>query len=456
MAGVDTLTDYRDLLIDAATNYDRIPEDRWIMDEWYDPAPQKLGYNCSPVAGLLPKLTYFDNLFFNTSPREAFYMDPHQFHVMEVTQRCVEDAGLTPATIPHNTAAFISMRMGEITCSVCENRNIPSSHILTGASHCTCANRVSFFYDIRGGSMGVEGACTAALASIHYGAWALWNKECDAVIAGGTNFSWCPQFYLSWSHHGYLSAQGQGRPFDASADGRIRSEGAGIVFMKPLADAIRDGDHVHCVIRGSTLSYHGNNASITIHSPESFKHSMSSVYSQFGIPADKIKYVEAHATGNADEDAMEAEAIGEVIGEKSKKPVKIGSSKANIGHTESAAGAMSLIKACLMLDNREYYPQANFKEFHPDIDAKKLNVEVPTKYEKYTGEDNFLIGVNSASFAGQQCHMVLEEYRPTEKIVAEEDLAGWRFGVRRQGKSAPYPFVWEERQRFERCSQAMD
>ena len=361
--------------------------------------------------------------------------------VMEVTQLCLEDAGITPKSLPHNTAVYMSMRMGEMILTDCENRNIPNGHILTGGAHTTAANRVSFFYDIRGGSMGVEGACSGAIASIHLGAWSLWNKECDAVIAGGTNLIWSPHYYVSQSHHGYLSAGGEARPFDANADGRVRAEATGVIMLKSLADAIRDGDNIHCVIRGSALSYHGNNCSITLHSPESFKRSMSSVYSRFGIPANKIKYVEANATGNADEDTMEAKAIGELLGQthNRKNPVRIGSVKGNIGHAESAAGAVGLIKACLMLENREYYPQANFTELSPDVDAKDLNIEVQTKYEKYTEEDNFMLGLNVTSFAGQQCHLVLEEYRSPEKAVAKENLAGWRFGYSDKGRMLPIP-----------------
>lgn len=441
MPGVENLTDYRDILIDGATTYGKIPEDRWTLDEWYDPDPTKLGYHVNKVAGLIPKFNFFDNLFFNTSPREAYAMDPHQYQVMEVSQMALDDAGITPATLPHNTAVYMSMRMGEMILTDCENRNIPNSHILTGGSHTTAANRVSFFYDIRGGSMGVEGACSAAMASIHFGAWSLWNKECDAVIAGGINLIWCPHFYASQTNHGYLSSSGTPNPFDSSADGRVRSEAAGVLLLKPLADAIRDGDHVHCVIRGSSLNYHGNNASITLHTPESFKHSMSSVYTMFGIPVDKIKYIEAHATGNADEDVMEAKAIGEVFGQARPKnnPVKIGSVKANVGHSESAAGATSLIKACLMLGNRELYPQANFKELNPEINSEKLNLEVQQKYEKYTGDDNFMVGLNVTSFAGQQCHMVLEEYTPPQKEADPSDLAGWRFGEDESGRMLPIP-----------------
>ena len=389
------------------------------------------------------RFCYFDNLFFNTSPREAYAMDCHQYHVMEVTQRALDDAGIPPERIPHNTAVYMSMRMGEMIITDCENRNIPNSHMLTGGAHTVAANRVSFFYDIRGASMGVEGACTASISSIHFGMWSLWNRECDAVIAGGVNVSWCPHFHLNQSHHGYLSSQGEARPFDSAADGRVRGEGAGVVILKPLDDALRDGDHVHCVIRGSLLKYHGNNGSITLHSVESFRLSMDTVYHRFGIPMSKVKYIESNATGNPDEDVMECKAIADVFGNdcQRKEPIKIGSVKANVGHTETASGVIGFIKAAMMLAHGELYPQANLTQLNEDLQAIKSDVQVQQKYEK-TNNPSMVIGLNVTSFAGQQCHMVLEKFKNSEKMLKSTELAGWKFGWKgEKGKLVVLPLT---------------
>ena len=368
-------------------------------------------------------------------------MDCQQYHIMEVTQRALDDAGIPPERIPQNTAVYMSMRMGDMIITNCENRNIPNNHMLTGGSHTTAANRVSFFYNIRGGSMGVAGACSSSMTGIHFGVWSLWNHECDAVIAGGVNFSWCPHDHLCASHHQYLSETGEARPFDSAADGRVRAEGAGVVILKPLDDAIRDGDHVHCVIRGSSLNYHGNNGSITLHSVSSFKLSMNTVYHRFGIPLSKVDYIEAHATGNGDEDVIECKAIAELFGaDKSRgSPVKVGSVKANIGHTELAAGAVSVIKAALMLSNSEYYRQVNFDTLNPELSSSEGLFKVQKTYSKHD-EKSMLIGVNTTSLLGQQCHMVLEKYNAKEKHLDSSQLAGWKFGcLGEKGKFVALP-----------------
>ncbi|ELU02781.1 hypothetical protein CAPTEDRAFT_228446 [Capitella teleta] len=439
--GTYSLTEFRDMLIHKLVTYSEVEEHgRWNRKEWTVKSDSKMpGSIDCPTIGLLPTKRYFDNAFFNISPKEAQAMEPQQHDAMEVTHEAMEDGGFTAQNpLPQNTSVFLSMRMGETVPPVSENPNMMTPYILTGGAHTTLANRVSFFWDLRGPSMGVEASDSAATHSIHFSIWALWNRECEAAIAGGCNGILHPLFHLALDDYGVLSKSGECRPLDSRADGKVRSEGAGIVILRPLEDALKNGDHIHCVIRATNVAFNGSSTFLGEHSVSSIASTISGTYARFGIKPELIDFIETSATGFNEEDHKEVQAVSEVF--KNKKSIKIGSCKANIGNSEGASGPLQIFKAAAMLCSRTFYPQASLDDVHPEV--KKLgNIEIPTEEVKYDSPKNMMVGISSIATTGQVCHMVLEEFKKVKKEISEEDLAGWFFGQTKQsGRFLPFVF----------------
>ena len=309
-----------------------------------------------------------------------------------------------------------------------ENDHVFCQHSMTGGSHAVAANRINFFYDTMGPSLAIESGSVSAVNNIHIGILSLWNNECKMVIAGGANVIWVPHFHISRCQTGNVSQNGQARPFDKDSDGTVQSEGCGVVIMKSLHDAIRDGDHIHCIIRGTVRGYHGESPDMTVNTVEPIYELMTKLYKPTGISLDKVDYVETSASGKPKEDILEAEVISRMFRAR-KNAMKIGSCIANIGHTEHASGMASLIKCSLMLSNREYYPQANFNHINSGIPATKWKLEIQEKYEKYDQVKPMLIGLNSISTTGHVIHMLLEEYKKSKlSDVIPEHLSSWYFG----------------------------
>ncbi|KAK2141940.1 hypothetical protein LSH36_1013g01042 [Paralvinella palmiformis] len=427
--GAYNLQQYRKVLLEEIRSYSPVPDERWSREKWHSgPGPYKKGYANSDVIGTIDYLHSFDNNFFNISPKEMAIMDKQQFRIMETTQLALDDAGIVQDTFPRNTAVFISTSIGQMPIPLWENTNLFSPYSLTGGSHSVAANRINYFYNVIGPSLATDSGSSSALYNIHIGLLALWNGECKAVVAGGVNCMWIPHFHISRCATGYFSPNGEARPFDKNADGAIRSEGCGIVVMKPLHDAIKDGDHVHCIIRGSVFGYHGDSPNMELSNADPVSEITMNLYQNIGLSPDQVDYVETSASGNPKDDVMEAEVISRVFSSK-KNPIKIGSCKANIGHSEQASGMASIMKCALMLSNREYYPQANFSEFNSSIQAHKWNLEIQKKYEKYDSPKPMLIGINSVSTTGQVVHVILEEFKNNESDISADDLSGWHFGV---------------------------
>ena len=346
------------------------------------------------------------------------------------TQYALDDAGLTQESLSKNTAVYMGMSMGEMTISLGEQRNLINPYVLTGGGRAVAANRISFFYDLLGPSVGVDAGCSSALTCIHYGLLSLWNNECDTVIAGGANSVRCPHFHIIQCEMGCLSQRGEARPFDKSADGRIRSEGCGVIVMKPLRDAIRDGDHVHCIIHESVSGYHGNGLDLSLGSVETVSEVIMKLYKSGDVSPDQVDFIEASASGCPRDDVFEAEVISKVFKSK-KKPIKVGSCKASIGHAENVSGMASFIKCTLMLKNREFYAQTNFSDINPNIPATKWKLDIQQEFEKYTEDRSMVVGINSIASTGQVCHMVLVEYKNDEPVLSPSNLSGWHFGVSR-------------------------
>ena len=277
--------------------------------------------------------------------------------------------------------------------------------------------------------MVVDTACASSFTAMHLACSALWNSECELVVAGGANPVIIPEVTVGYSALGVLSPEGMSCPFSDTAKGYVRSEGWGAFILKPLESALRDNDHVYAVIRGSAIASNGASKSLTMPCSETQKMVMRMAYQRFDIPMSSVQFVEAHGTGTPVGDPIEAKAIGEAFGSLNKRPIKIGSVKSNFGHTECASGVTSAIKVALMLEKKQLVPSINFNQINPAINLKRLNITVQTCKETIKSTDGpYRVGLNSFGFAGAVAHMIFEEAPKKEQDTIMGPTARWKFG----------------------------
>ena len=245
-----------------------IPAHRWDMDKYWHPDPHNVGTHCNRRAGFCENVHDFDHTFYNVSPKEAASMDVTQRALLEVTQECLDDAGIPSEKMPRNTGVYVGVFLMDGGACIIEDAKCINAYSHTGVAHSVAANRINYAYDIRGPSVAIDTACAGSLTAMHCACFGLWNEECPAAIVGASNMLIVPETNVAFSALGVLSPDGVSCPFSAKAKGYVRSEGTGVVYIKPLKDALANGDHIYCTIRASCLANNGYSLSITMPSTE--------------------------------------------------------------------------------------------------------------------------------------------------------------------------------------------
>ena len=386
-----------------------VPADRWGIKRFYDPEYETPNKTYMRRGSFIDqKIDEMDPLFFGISPREATLMDPQQRLLLEVVWEAMENAGILPATLAGTrTGVFIGTFSLDwlVACGSPLNRPLITDHFAaTAASATMLAARISHNLGLQGPCMSIDTACSSSLVAIHQARISLLNGESDVVVAGGVNIMVAPPASITMSKGHFLAADGRCKSFSADADGYGRGEGAGIVLLKRLADAKRDGDVIHGVIAGTGVNQDGRTLSLTMPSEDAQRALIEEVAQKAHIDLATIGYVEAHGTGTPVGDPIEARALGTAIGHKraSDSPLIVGSIKANLGHLEAAAGVTGLIKALLCLKHGAIPPQANLTQVNPAIPFADLHLKVaqdtltPLKAEAGT----VYAGVNSFGYGG--------------------------------------------------------
>jgi acyl transferase domain-containing protein len=377
---------------------------------------------------LTERIDQFDALFFGMSPREATYLDPQQRFLLEVAWETIEDAGLVPERLAgSDTGVYIGAFMLDnlVTQLNPLNRDLIGTHTALGSTMSILSNRISYAFDFRGPSMSIDTACSSSLVALHQACQAIWRGECSLALAGGVNVMHRPETPISMCKGGFLSPDGSCKSFDARGDGYGRGEGAGIVVLKPLSAAVRDGDEIYAVVRGTGVNQDGRTDGITVPNPEAQEALIRRVCAEAGVDPRWIRYIEAHGTGTAVGDPLEAAALGAVLG-KDRSPADaciVGSVKANIGHLEAASGIAGVIKASLCLKHRQIPPLANLETPNPRIRFDELGLRLPRSLEPMPeGEGPACVGINSFGYGGTNAHAILQEAVPQRQAVrADED-----------------------------------
>jgi myxalamid-type polyketide synthase MxaB len=386
-----------------------VPKSRWDVDKYYDPDPTKQGKANTRWGGFLEDIESFDPLFFGIAPKEAMTMDPQQRLLLEVAWEALEDGGQIPAELAGSqTGVFIGIGTHDYSILMWQNP-VSEPYATTGTGNCIAANRISYLFDLKGPSLAVDTACSSSLVAIHLACQSIWSGESTMALAGGVNVLLLPTIVVGFAKGGFMSADGRCKSFDADANGYVRSEGAGIVVLKPLSQAQSDRDRIYAIIKGSAVNQDGFSNGIAAPNPDAQEAVLREAYRQAGVEPHQVQYIEAHGTGTKLGDPVEMEALGRVLAENRsfEDYCAIGSVKTNIGHTETAAGVAGLIKVALSLYHREIPPSLHFTRPNPAIDFANLPFQVQTKLTPWREEKEMIAGVNSFGFGGTNAHVVL-------------------------------------------------
>ena len=354
--------------------------------------------------GFVDEIDRFDAAFFNISPREARHIDPQQRILLELAWEALEDARIPPARLEgRSVGVYMGIFLDEYWDL--QRYAAPSQvgmHTNTGGTLSIAANRISYFLDLKGPSLAVDTACSSSLTAIHLACRDIQAGTCTAALAAGANLLLTPQTTRGFEQAQMLSPDGRCRAFDQGANGYGRSDGAGIVVLKRLSDALVDGDAIYAVIHGSAINQDGRSRGLTVPGQSAQEAVIEAAARAGGVSAAQFAFVEAHGTGTPTGDPIEAMAIGRATGEAG---CMIGSVKTNIGHTEAAAGVAGLIKAALSLKHGVLPPSLHFEKPSPDIPFEELGLKVAT--EPVDLPSPVFGGVNSFGFGGANAHVVL-------------------------------------------------
>ncbi|MFJ2011206.1 amino acid adenylation domain-containing protein [Streptomyces globisporus] len=394
------------------------PPDRYDVRTLGSRFRDKPGRLVGGRGGYIDGFDEFDPAFFGISPREADHMDPQQRKLLEVAWEALEDGGQRPADLAgSNVAVYVGAFTLDYKILQFADLGFTSlaAHTATGTMMTMVSNRISYCFDFRGPSLSVDTACSSSLVAVHLACQALHNEETDLALAGGTLLHMAPQYTVAETKGGFLSPEGRSRTFDAAADGYVRAEGVGLVALKRLDDAVRDGDRIHAVILASGVNQDGHTNGITVPNPDAQVDLIRRVCAEAGITPGDLQYMEAHGTSTPVGDPIEANALARAlaVGRAPGAHAYVGSVKTNIGHTESAAGIAGLIKTVLSIEHRTIPPHINLENLNPAIDPATLPYEIPTRPTAWPAHEGpARAGVNSFGFGGTNAHVVLEEAPP--------------------------------------------
>lgn len=418
--GCRNLDEYWRVMREGASAIREVPRDRWDIDDLFDADPDTPGKMVTRWGGFLDDIDQFDAQFFGISPREAARMDPQQRMLLEVSWEALENAGLPAERVSGSkTGVFVGIGgtdYSQIYRRFENPREYLDPYSGTGNALSIAANRVSYVLDLHGPSLAIDTACSSALVAIHYACQSLANGECDAALAGGVNAILTPEVTIAFSKARMLSPDGQCKTFDESANGYVRGEGCGIVVLKRLTDAQRDGDEILAVLRGTAVNQDGKTTGITAPNGPAQQECVRKALERAGVLPTDVTYIEAHGTGTPLGDPIEVQALRAVVGDPhdDAPPCHLGSIKPNIGHLETASGAAGLIRVVLMMRHGWIPPQRNFTKLNPHIKLDGSRLRIATKPTRWSGSEGerLVAGVSGFGFGGTNAHLVVENYRP--------------------------------------------
>lgn len=388
-----------------------IPADRWDADAYYDPEPGVPGRTVSRWGGFVDDVAGFDAEFFGISEREATSIDPQHRLLLETAWETIEHAGLDPAALAGSaTAVFTGLTHEDYLLLTKGSGALASPYAVTGLNNSVASGRISHALGLHGPAMTFDTACSSGLMAVHLACRSLHEGESDLALAGGCAVLLEPDGSVATSAQGMLSATGRCHSFDVDADGFVRSEGCAMVLLKRLPDALRDGDRILAVVRGTATNQDGRSETLTMPSEDAQVAVYHKALAAAGVAAGSIGAVEAHGTGTPVGDPIEYRGLTRVYGTDGSR-CALGSVKSNMGHSESAAGAVGLIKAILSLRHGVLPPLLHFNRLPDELATIDTGIFVPQAITPWpdSGDAPRRIAVSSFGMSGTNVHAIVEQ-----------------------------------------------
>lgn len=389
-----------------------VPSDRWSITEHFSPDRRVPGKTYSKWGGFLKDAAGFDPIFFNCSPREADLMDPQQRLFLMECYHALEDAGYSERMMDdQRCAVFAGVCAGDYQAQLDRAGQWAESHVFTGNATAILAGRLPYLLNLKGVGLAVDTACSSSLVAIHLACESLRAGSCTMALAGGVAVMSSERFHVWASKAGMLSASGRCRTFGATADGIAPAEGVGVVVLKLLDDAVRDGDHIHGVILGSGVNQNGRSNGITAPSVPAQAELESYVYREFGVDPATIDYVECHGTGTRLGDPMEVSALTDAFRQWTPRTgfCVLGAVKSNIGHALAAAGVAGLLKVLLAMKHRQIPGSLHCGQINDQLSLDGSPFVIARKQQPWAKTTLRRAAVSAFGFSGANAHAVIEE-----------------------------------------------
>ncbi len=417
-----------------------IPPERWDWHAWCGNSRDEPNKSVSRWGGYLKDVDKFDALFFRISPAEATRMDPQQRILLEQSWSCLEDAGYPPSSLAgERVGVFVGACNFDYKELLERDAESVEAHTATGTYNTMLSGRISFFHNFLGPSVTLDTACSSSLVALHLACAAIRDQECNLALAGGVSVLATPTSYISFSKAGMLSATGACKTLDAGADGYVRGEGAALVLLKPLDEAIAANDHIYGIIKGSASNHGGRVRTLT--SPSAFAQSrvITEACARARVDARTIGYVELHGTGTPLGDPIEVQGLKRAFGHMLKSSTgagpeahcALGTVKTHIGHLEAAAGMAGLVNVLMAMQEQTLPPLRNLAALNPKIDLEGSPFYVvteaapwPRKVDENGSGLPYRAGLSSYGFGGSNAHVIIEEHIPSEGAPVRRDSDG--------------------------------
>ncbi|KAG8531947.1 Type I Iterative PKS [Bacidia gigantensis] len=408
------------MLLDKKCASKDYPVDRMNVDSFYH--PDKIDSRKISTRGahfMTEDVRAFDAPFFSITPQEAGTMDPQHRGLLEATYHALENAGIAMDAIAgSDTSVHVGCFTADYTTMNWRDAQQIPKYSATGTASSILSNRLSWFYDLHGASMTIDTACSSGMVAVDLACNGIWSGQSKMAIAAGANVIFTPELNIALSNMSFLSPDAKCYSFDHRANGYARGEGYGVLVLKPVSQAIQDGDTIRALIRSTGLNQDGHtHGGITQPSKDLQASLIRETYQKAGLDMERTRFFEAHGTGTAIGDPLEARAIGECFRNyrKPSEPLYVGAVKSNIGHLEGTSGFAGIIKAILAVERGCIPPNTNFERLNPEIDAELFNLEGARR-----------ASVNSFGFGGTNGHIIIDDafhYIQSRRTLGQYQLA---------------------------------
>lgn len=413
--GIESPEQFWQALLRGEDFITEVPPARWDLTEYYDPESGVPGKSPSKWGAFLEDVGGFDADFFSINEREAVSIDPQHRVLLETSWQAVEHAGIDPRALAGSqTGVFVGVTHNDYQLVAADAADLGGPYGFAGTNFCMASGRISYALGVHGPSLTVDAGCAAGLATVHMGCQSLAAGESDLVLAGGVNLVLEPRRYVGASQQRMLSPTGRCHTFTGEADGFVMSEGCVMVLLKRLDDAVRDGDRILAVVRGTASNQDGRTVNQSTPSSEAQAAACRTALAVAGVEADTVGLIEAHGTGTPVGDPIEYTGLAQVYGVDG--PCAVGSVKTNFGHTMSAAGALGLMKIVLAVEHGVVPPNLHFTGIPDKLAPVKTNLFVPQTVIPWPGKAQGprRAGVSAYGMSGSNVHAVVEQAPPVE------------------------------------------